>query len=149
MWIDLIPKIDLKQRPVIKIEAPPRHEMELRVIIWETKNLVFKDLAEGCNDVYVRAGVSTQEFQETDIHWRCRNKGSFNWRMKFSCNFPKKNDEYGTDQFKIQIWDKDIASTDDLIGEVNIDLNTHLMIDKCVKRLKTVQMKRRTLGRNS
>ena len=60
MWIDLIPKIDLKLRPVIKIEPPPRYDMELRVVIWETRGCVFKDLAEGCNDIYVRAGICTQ-----------------------------------------------------------------------------------------
>lgn len=61
MWIDLVPKLDLKQRPVIKIEPPPRYEMELRVIIWETQNCKFKDEIDQCNDIYVRAGVATQE----------------------------------------------------------------------------------------
>ena len=46
MWIDLVPKMDLKERPVVKIEPPPRYEMELRVIIWETANCKFKDEAE-------------------------------------------------------------------------------------------------------
>jgi len=46
MWIDLVPKMDLKERPIVEIKHPPRYEMELRVIIWETANCKFKDEAE-------------------------------------------------------------------------------------------------------
>ena len=38
------------------IEAPPKINFDLRAIIWETKNCVFKDELEKCNDLYVRGG---------------------------------------------------------------------------------------------
>ena len=62
MWIDLVPKIELKQRELVKIVPPSRYEMELRVIIWETQNCAFRDDLEKCNDLYVRAGVASGDF---------------------------------------------------------------------------------------
>ena len=71
--------------PALAITKPPRYEMEIRLIVWETKDCVFKDEAEKCNDVFVRIGLQNKpdEYQESDIHWRCRSNGFFNWRMKF------------------------------------------------------------------
>jgi hypothetical protein len=46
MWIELIPLKFIKENPAIKISPPPRYEMELRVIVWETKDCVYKDEAE-------------------------------------------------------------------------------------------------------
>ena len=57
MWIELIPFKFIKENVPIKIQPPPRYDMELRVIIWETKDCVFKDEAEQCNDVFVRCGL--------------------------------------------------------------------------------------------
>lgn len=57
-------------------------------------------------------------------------KGSFNWRWKFKTFFPLREDDYGGDRFKIQIWDKDIVSSDELIGENDISLNMHNMVQK-------------------
>ena len=54
---------------------------------------------------------------ETDIHWRCRAKGSFNWRIKSKVSYPMLPDDYGSDRYKVQLWDKDIVGSDELIGE--------------------------------
>jgi hypothetical protein len=72
MWIDAIEKEKINMFPSIKIMKPPRYEFELRVIIWSTKNCVFKDEIEKCNDTFVKANVGNQSQQETDVHWRCR-----------------------------------------------------------------------------
>ena len=50
--------------------------------------------------------------------------------MKFKQFFPKLPDEYGSDMFKFQLWDKDLVESNDLIGEGTLLLNTHKMIDK-------------------
>ena len=60
MWVELIPRQDLKERMLVPIEAPPRHKMELRVIVWGTRECVFKDEAEKCNDIYVVGNVAMQ-----------------------------------------------------------------------------------------
>jgi hypothetical protein len=133
---------------MIQIEPPIHVNFELRTIVWETRNCVFKDELEKCNDVFCKGGPANLEAQETDTHWRCRSKGSFNWRMKYKTAFPMKPDEYGNDRFKMQLWDKDLIDSNDLIGETDVDLNTHRMIEKFkliyifrgVKRRKSVKM---------
>jgi hypothetical protein len=43
MWIDLVERSLAKANPMIKITPPPRYPFELRTIIYETRNCVFKD----------------------------------------------------------------------------------------------------------
>jgi hypothetical protein len=66
------------------MERPMRMEFELRCIIYETREVTLKDLLEKCNDLFVRGYPGTLAHQDTDTHWRCRDRGSFNWRMKFN-----------------------------------------------------------------
>jgi hypothetical protein len=61
MWIELIEKKDLKERIAIPIKAPPKYNMELRAIVWSTRECVFKDEAEKCNDIYARGSPACQE----------------------------------------------------------------------------------------
>ena len=83
--------------PAINITPPPREDWELRVIVWGTRDVVFKDEATKCNDLYAR-GILGDNIFETDTHWRCREKGSFNWRWKFPLKLPFDPDEdYGLD----------------------------------------------------
>lgn len=73
----------------------------MRLIIYETKGVVFKDEIAKCNDLFAKAILGKTSF-ETDTHWRCRNKGSFNWRMKFPLKLPLDPDEdYGGDVLKV------------------------------------------------
>jgi hypothetical protein len=57
LWVELIPKATIKANPPLPISRPARNEYEIRVIVWETKDCVFKDEMEKCNDVYVRIGL--------------------------------------------------------------------------------------------
>lgn len=55
--------------------------------------------------------------------------------MKFPVKFPMVSEnDFGNDKFKVSLWDKDLVGADDLIGESEIDLNYHNMINKAVKR---------------
>lgn len=58
MWIDLIPKDELRNFPHEKIEPPLRLDLEMRIIIYETKDCVFKQELSKCNDLYVRGGLA-------------------------------------------------------------------------------------------
>ena len=114
------------------ITPPPREEHELRVIVWETKDVKFKDTVTECNDLYARATWNRQSF-ETDTHWRCRTKGSFNWRMKWRMQLPINYDEeFGNDVLTISLWDRDIVTSNEMIAETRIDLNDHNMLRKYV-----------------
>ncbi len=129
---------------VTLLERPVRIDFELRCIIYETREVELKDRLEKCNDLYVRGFPGTLPYQDTDTHWRCRDKGSFNWRMKFPLSFPIRGEQdYGTDRMFLQLLDKDLVGSDELIGEAILDLNRHRMIAKGCKRSKGVEMRMR------
>lgn len=72
------------------------------MIVWGTRDLKIKDELEGCNDLYMRGMLDRKEL-ETDTHWRCRTKGSFNWRWKFPMSLPLDPDEdFGKDLFTVR-----------------------------------------------
>lgn len=104
--------------------------------MWITRNVVFKDELSGANDLYVRGKCKRgDDWKETDTHWRCRGTGSFNWRWKIPIALPiDPNKDYGMDRFVIQLWDRDLIGSNDLIGECEIDLNTHNMLKKAYSR---------------
>ena len=58
MWIELIKKEDIKKFKKIEISPPIIHNMELRVIVWDAKDCVYKDPIEKCNDLYIRGGIT-------------------------------------------------------------------------------------------
>jgi len=121
MWVDILTLDEAKLNPPENCAPPPPREYELRVIIWETKNVVMKDpgkVAE--SDIFVVAYPEGSKPQNTDTHWKSRNgEGLFNWRMKFSLLLPTK-----IPTFKIQIWDQDLLNPNDAICEANLNLRS-------------------------
>ena len=96
-WLEILDPKEAASNPRIDISPYPKEEFELRVIIWGTRDVVFSDLTTKCNDLYV-TGILGDKKLETDTHWRCRAKGSFNWRFKFPVTLPLDPDEdYGKD----------------------------------------------------
>jgi hypothetical protein len=92
----------------------------VRLVIWKTADVIPDDIYTQQNDLYVRAWVEGQQPQETDIHWRCKKgKGSFNWRMKFPITLPEVTMTY----LHLQLWDKDIIGSNDVIVENTLNLN--------------------------
>ena len=55
--------------------------------------------------------------QKTDIHWRSPGDAEFNWRMVWPMALPEK-----APRLFVQIWDSDVLSADDAIGEAQITL---------------------------
>lgn len=81
-------------------------EFEVRVIVWGTRDCVFKDETTKCNDLFLTGKLGTGKTLETDTHWRCREKGSFNWRWKFPITLPINPDDdedYGKDELTVKI----------------------------------------------
>lgn len=58
MWIELIPPRQIT--PPVHIFPRTQFEYELRVIVWETKDCVFKDELAGCNDLYAQGAPRNQ-----------------------------------------------------------------------------------------
>jgi hypothetical protein len=90
MWIEILTQqMAMKTRPV-PLAAPAPMKCELRLIIWSTKEVVFKD--KNMSDIFVRCFAEwSGEKQQTDVHWRSKNgKGEFNWRILFKLEIPCK-----------------------------------------------------------
>jgi hypothetical protein len=105
-------------------------DFEVRVIVWETKEVKCKDVATSCNDLFVRGTIGNQVL-ETDTHWRCRVKGSFNWRWKYKMQLPLDPDEdFGKNILNVSLWDRDIITSNEMICETQIDLNDHDILKK-------------------
>lgn len=88
--------------PKVDISPPPLEQYELRVILWGTKDVRFVEEVAKCNDLFIKGTLGGQTL-ETDTHWRCREKGSFNWRFKFPITLPLNPDEdYGKDILQVR-----------------------------------------------
>lgn len=146
MWIDILKPIEKGPATLIypKIQLP----YELRVVVWEAKECVFKDTTTECNDLFARGRVKrSDQWKETDTHWFCRQTGSFNWRWKWEIKLPVDiNKNYGEDKFTFQLWDRDLIGSNELIGETEIDLHKHKMLSKAFVRRKPVQMRMKIDG---
>jgi hypothetical protein len=80
------------------------------------------DEIEEMADVFVKAWIGKSEKQETDTHWRCgTGEASFNWRMLFEVDSPARSGNAYV--LKIQIYDRDVMSSNDMICEYEMDLN--------------------------
>lgn len=62
MWVDLIEKKDQARHPRYDIQPPPRFPFELRVVVFETEYVVFKDEISKCNDLFARGYPGSTEF---------------------------------------------------------------------------------------
>lgn len=146
MWIDLISGNSREPRTVVypKTQRP----FELRAIVWETKDVRHKNELNGSNDLFAKGGLHLNpQLLETDTHWNCRGKGSFNWRWKFDLSLPvDEHKNPGEDHFVVQLWNRDSETRNQLIGETIIDLQTHSMLKKAYFRKAQVDMRLRVKG---
>ena len=99
MFVEILPQFRAKITPPAKIERPPPQEYEMRLIIWETRNLPYENGKKRIDAMikvsYDPEGYLEDDIQkETDCHLGCMDgKAEFNWRMKFNltipCTFPR------------------------------------------------------------
>ncbi|KAF0685790.1 Aste57867_22398 [Aphanomyces stellatus] len=126
LWIDILNPNDAAAFPPVDIALPPPQEYELRVVIWKTKEVPAFDEITDMNDLFVRCQLEGSDYQDTDIHWRAKKgKASFNWRMKFPVTLGHKQHNSKFPYFKMQMWDKDIFSSNDCIAEGVVDMTTY------------------------
>jgi len=116
MWLEIMTPQQAATTPRVDISPPAPRNFEMRVIIWNTKDVAFRDAK--MSDIFVVAYPQGIDPQKTDIHWRSENgEGMFNWRMVFPITLPFK-----TPRFKVQLWDKDLLNPDDVIAEASLNL---------------------------
>ena len=125
LWLEMFPASEKSQHHIWKINPEPITEFEVRFIVWETEDMEMMDI-EGTSDIYVIGYIDQKERQKTDIHFRCQTgNASFNWRMLLPLKSPIQKPE-----ITIQVYDKDLFSSDDFISGAKLNLKDLVMIPK-------------------
>ena len=118
MWVELKPTAkSTGEDKVYDIRPRPQKEYEVRLVVWDTKELEMMD-AEGTCDAFIRCFFDTKDAKETDTHFRNQDgKASFNYRLLYKFKAPASH--Y---LLTIQAWDRDFFTSNELIGEIQIDM---------------------------
>ena len=123
MWLEIFESSEKSTHIPWKIDPQPICELEVRFIVWETEDMELMDV-EGTSDIYVIGYIEQKELQKTDIHYRCQTgNASFNWRMLLPLKIPIQKPV-----LTLQVYDKDIFSSDDYMCGATIDLKSIINI---------------------
>lgn len=98
MWVEVLTQEQARRTPMSRLQVQNKEEYELRLIIWETRDIPLVN--GGSVDIYTKVifdptGWSGGEIEKkTDVHYGSKDgRGVFNYRLKFlietPCEFPR------------------------------------------------------------
>ncbi|KAG7463981.1 hypothetical protein MATL_G00182400 [Megalops atlanticus] len=147
MWVDMFPMDMPHPGPAVDISPRKPKGYELRIIIWNTEDVILEDTSfitgQQSSDIYVKGWLKGLEDdrQETDVHYNSlTGEGNFNWRFVFPFNYlpaekvvvvRKRESIFALDKTEqklpaelvLQVWDFERLSSDDFLGSVELDLH--------------------------
>uniref|UniRef100_A0A672T2U3 Fer-1-like protein 4 n=1 Tax=Sinocyclocheilus grahami TaxID=75366 RepID=A0A672T2U3_SINGR len=153
MWIDMFP-VDVPPPPPVNIKPRLPESYELRVIIWNTDDVVLDDVnpftGEPSSDIYVKGWIKglEDEKQETDVHFNSlTGEGNFNWRFVFHFDYlptekeiiyKKKESLFALEKTEfrqpavlvLQVWDYDRIGSNDFLGSIELRLSDMVRASK-------------------
>uniref|UniRef100_A0A8C5FKL2 C2 domain-containing protein n=1 Tax=Gadus morhua TaxID=8049 RepID=A0A8C5FKL2_GADMO len=148
MWVDMYPADLPHPGPSVDISPRKPKGYELRIIIWNTEDVVLEDTnfltGQQSSDIYIKGWLKglEEDRQETDVHYNSlTGEGNFNWRFVFPFHYlpaekvlviSKRSSIFSLDCSEqklpavlvLQVWDFERLSSDDFLGSVELDLHS-------------------------